>query len=102
MDALIVYPENKEQLTALKAVMKAMKVSFEQKSGVIPDYVIAGVKQSLDHAEKNDTTPYTGINEMLGLKRVLRFFMRRMPKTPCTAFMNLYLISLVRKQQTNF
>jgi hypothetical protein len=30
MDALIVYPKNQEQLTALKAVMKAMKVAFEQ------------------------------------------------------------------------
>jgi hypothetical protein len=31
MDALIVYPENEEQLTAIKAVMKAMKISFEKK-----------------------------------------------------------------------
>ena len=31
MDALIVHPENKEQLTALKAVMKAMKVSLNRR-----------------------------------------------------------------------
>ncbi|WP_394341549.1 DUF2683 family protein [Pelobium manganitolerans] len=30
MEKLIVYPKNKEQLTALKSVMKAMKVTFEQ------------------------------------------------------------------------
>jgi hypothetical protein len=32
MDALIAYPKNQEQLTALKAVMKAMKVAFKQQS----------------------------------------------------------------------
>lgn len=32
MDTLIAYPDNKEQLPALKAVMRAMKITFEQKS----------------------------------------------------------------------
>jgi hypothetical protein len=67
MDALIVYPENKEQLTALKAVMKAMKVSFEQKSEVYPNYVIDGVKESLKQAEQGQLTPYTGVADMLNL-----------------------------------
>ena len=47
MDALIVYPENKEQLEALKAVMKAMKITFEQKSELYPAFVTEGVKDSL-------------------------------------------------------
>ena len=68
MDALIVYPENKEQLTALKAVMKAMKISFEQKSEIYPDHVINGVKESLKEAEEGQLTPYTGIRNMLNLK----------------------------------
>ena len=67
MDALIVYPENKEQLTALKAVMKAMKITFEQKSEVYPDYVIKGVKESLKQAEEGQLTPFTGIKDMLNL-----------------------------------
>ena len=61
MDALIVYPENKEQLTALNAVMKAMKIAFEQKREVYPDYVIKGVKESLKQAEEGELTPYTGL-----------------------------------------
>jgi hypothetical protein len=65
MDALIVYPENKEQLAALKAVMKAMKVTFEQKSQIYPDYVIKGVKDSLKQAEAGNLIPYTGIKNML-------------------------------------
>jgi len=67
MDALIVYPENKEQLTALKAVMKAMKVSFEQKSEVYPNHVIDGVNESLKQAEQGQLIPYTGIADMLNL-----------------------------------
>lgn len=65
MDSLIVYPENKEQLTALKAVMKAMKIAFEQKSEVYPDYVINGVIESLKQSEEGKLTPYTGIRNML-------------------------------------
>ena len=67
MDALIVYPENKEQLTALKAVMKAMKISFEQKSEVYPAHVIEGVKESLKQADQGQLTPYIGIADMLNL-----------------------------------
>lgn len=67
MDALIVYPENKEQLAAMKAVMKAMKITFEQKSEVYPDYVVQGVNESLKQAKEGKLTPYTGVRDMLGL-----------------------------------
>jgi hypothetical protein len=65
MDALIVYPENQEQLTALKAVMKAMKVAFEQKSQPYPEHVIKGVKESLSQSLNEEVVPYTGIKDML-------------------------------------
>ncbi|HWZ14957.1 MAG TPA: DUF2683 family protein [Mucilaginibacter sp.] len=67
MDALIVYPENKEQLVALKAVMKAMKITFEQKSQIYPQNIIEGVKESLKQAEDGRLTPYKGIKEMLNI-----------------------------------
>jgi hypothetical protein len=68
MNALIVYPENKEQLTALKAVMKAMKISFEQKTEIYPDHVVTGVKESLKQADEGKLTSYKGIKNMLDLK----------------------------------
>jgi len=68
MNALIVYPENKEQLIALKAVMKAMKINFEQKTEVYPDHVIEGVKKSLKQANEGQLTPYNGFRNMLDLK----------------------------------
>jgi hypothetical protein len=67
MDALIVYPENKEQLAALKAVMKAMKITFELKSEGYPDYVIKGVKESLKQVGEGKLAPYTGIENMLNM-----------------------------------
>jgi len=68
MDALIVYPENNEQLTALKAVMKAMKISFEQKSDIYPQQVLEGIKTSLKQAEAGELKPYKSISDMLDKK----------------------------------
>ena len=65
MDALIVYPQNKEELTALKAIMKAMKVGFVQQREEYPDHVINGVRESLKQAEAGLLTRYTGIDDML-------------------------------------
>jgi hypothetical protein len=68
MDTLIVYPEDKEQLTALKAVMKAMKIAFEQKDEPYPEWVTNGVKDSLNEAKAGKLSPYTGIKDMLELE----------------------------------
>ena len=39
MGTLIVHPENEEQLTAVKAVLNALKVSFEEESPYDPVFV---------------------------------------------------------------
>ena len=66
MDTLIVFPENEEQLSALKAVMKAMKVSFEQKSeSSYPEWVTNGVLESMNEAQAGKLKPYKGIEDML-------------------------------------
>ena len=67
MDALIVYPENKEQLTALKAFMKAMKISFVPQSENLPEHVLLGVKDALKEIENGQSMPYTGMKDLLDL-----------------------------------
>lgn len=67
MDALIVYPETKEQLTALKAVMKAMQVTFEQKSQVYPEHVRMGINESKAQAEDGKISPFSGVKDMLDM-----------------------------------
>lgn len=67
MDALIVYPETKEQLVALKAVMKAMQVTFEQKSQVYPEQVIKNINDSKAQSDNNQISPFSSIEEMLDM-----------------------------------
>lgn len=45
METLIVHPENKEQLTALKAFMKALKISFEEKKSSYDKEFVEMIKQ---------------------------------------------------------
>jgi hypothetical protein len=47
--------------------MKTIKMTYEQKSEVYPDYVIKGVKESLNQAKEGELTPFTGIKDMLNL-----------------------------------
>ncbi|GAB3932509.1 DUF2683 family protein [Mucilaginibacter myungsuensis] len=65
MDALIVYPENNEQMAALKNVIDTMHIAYQQQEEIYPDYVIEGVKRSLEEAKKGHYKPYTGIKDML-------------------------------------
>lgn len=65
MDALIVYPKNKQQLNALKAVIKAMKIAFEQKQELYPSQVLDSIKKSLDQIKNDESFEYKGIEEML-------------------------------------
>lgn len=65
MEALIIYPENKEQLMAVKAVMKAMKIAFEQKKDFYPSQVVEGVKKSLMQAESGKLISYEGLDSLL-------------------------------------
>lgn len=64
---LIVYPETKEQLTALKAVIKAMQVTFEQKSQVYPEQVIKSINESKAQADDGNLSPFSGVKNMLNM-----------------------------------
>ena len=51
METVIMHPKNKEQLSALKAFAKALKVDFEtEKSPYNPDFV-AKIKESIKQVE---------------------------------------------------
>jgi len=45
METLIVHPNNKEQLAALKAFIKAFKISFEEEKSSYDREFVAMVKQ---------------------------------------------------------
>lgn len=55
METLIVHPDNKEQLAALKAFMKAFKISFEDgKSTYDPEFV-AKIQESREQIKNGQT-----------------------------------------------
>jgi hypothetical protein len=59
METLIVQPKNKEQLTALKAIMKALKVDFKtEKSADKPysDEFITKMKRAEEDVKAGRTT----------------------------------------------
>jgi ribosomal protein S20 len=50
METLIIHPENKEQLSAVKAFLKALKISFEKKE---PENYNSKFVEMVKKAEKN-------------------------------------------------
>ncbi|WP_293304777.1 DUF2683 family protein [Pedobacter sp. UBA5917] len=46
METLIVHPENKAQLNAIKQVLKAMKISFEKEDRPYNPEFVAKIKKS--------------------------------------------------------
>lgn len=55
METIIVHPKNKEQLAALKAFMKALRISFEEaKSPYDPEFV-AKIRESREQVKRGET-----------------------------------------------
>lgn len=48
MEILIAHPKNEEQATALKAVMKALKIDFETKNGLYNPEFVKDILQARD------------------------------------------------------
>lgn len=67
MATIVVHPE-KDQLKAVKAFLKALKVPFEENKGEeLPDHVIAGLKRSQRDIAEGRVYKFTTVEEMLGL-----------------------------------
>jgi len=48
METILAHPENNEQLKAIKAVLKALKIKFESKTEETPNYDPEFVKMILE------------------------------------------------------
>ncbi|MEH6307788.1 hypothetical protein RYH73_19195 [Olivibacter sp. CPCC 100613] len=58
MEALLIHPENKEQLRAVKAFLKAMKVPFQQQGVNLPTHVQESIEKGLDQLDKGETISF--------------------------------------------
>ena len=55
MESILVHPENAEQLKAVKAVLKALKVQFEPQPKTFPLHVLEGIEESLRQHQNGQT-----------------------------------------------
>jgi len=66
MEAYVVYPENKEQLSALKAVLKVLKINFEpQAVNPLPPHAIEGMKRGIEDLDHGRKIPFSEFEELL-------------------------------------
>lgn len=56
METLIVHPNSKEQLAALKAVIKALKITFETKKSHYNPHFVAKIKESQQQVKDGKIT----------------------------------------------
>ena len=54
METVIMHPKNKEQLSALKAVAKALKVDFETEESPYNPEFVARIKESMKQAKEGN------------------------------------------------
>ena len=55
MEAIMIHPENAEQLKTVKSILKALKVPFELQSTTLPDHVIASIDRGVEQAVQGQT-----------------------------------------------
>jgi len=69
MKAIMIHPENAEQLKTVKSVLKALKVPFEPQSSTLPDHVMASVDSGMEQAAQGKTIGLKAFKEKHFLKR---------------------------------
>jgi len=55
MEAILIHPENPEQLKTIKAVLKALNVPFETQNTSLPPHVSNGLAKGIEQAESGHT-----------------------------------------------
>jgi len=55
MESILIHPENSQQMKAVKAVLKALKVPFEPQTVSLPSHVIESIDKSIKQYESGQT-----------------------------------------------
>ena len=69
MEAITIHPENAEQLKAVKAVLKALKIPFEPQSNTLPDHLMGSIDKGMEQAANGETIGLEAFKEKHFLKR---------------------------------
>jgi hypothetical protein len=55
MESILIHPESAEQLKAIKAVLKVLKVPFESQAATLPSHVSHSIEKSIKQYEEGKT-----------------------------------------------
>lgn len=55
MEAITIHPKNTQQLKALKAVLKALRIPFEPQSASLPEHISKSIETGLKQLEAGQT-----------------------------------------------
>lgn len=69
MEAIMIHPENAEQLKTVKSLLKALNVPFERQSNTLPDHVKASINRGIEQAGQGKTIGVEAFKEKHFLKR---------------------------------
>ncbi|MEC3880974.1 DUF2683 family protein [Parapedobacter sp. 10938] len=69
MEAIMIHPENAEQLKTVKTVLKALKVPFEPQSNTLPDHVMVSIDRGIGQAAQGKTIGLDAFKDKHFLKR---------------------------------
>lgn len=65
MSTIIIHPETKAKEKAIKAVLEALEISFEQSEESYPQHVLAGLEKGIHQANNGETKTYAEVKELL-------------------------------------
>jgi len=63
MESILIHPESTEQLKAVKAFLKALKVPFEPQSASLPPHVLENIEESIKQYESGQTISFEEFKE---------------------------------------
>ncbi len=64
MEAIMIHPENAEQLKTVKPVLKVLNVPFEPQSSTLPGHVIASIDRGMKQAGQGKTIGLEAFKEI--------------------------------------
>lgn len=69
MEAIMIHPENEEQLKTVKSLLKALKVPFEPQSSTMPNHVMESINRGMAQAQEGNVISLEDFKEKHFLKR---------------------------------
>ena len=65
MGTIIIHPETEAKERAIKAVLEALEINFEQSEESYPAHVLNGLEEGILQSKNGDTKTYVEVKDLL-------------------------------------